>query len=201
MGRASQFVLSPFSIKEIAQQQNGIEIKQNLASRLIYGSYPEVVGMTRNDMKEEYLREIVNAYLLKDILAIDGLRNSAKMNRLLQLIAYQVGDEVKYDELGKQLGMHRDTVEKYLDLLSKVFVIYRIGAFSRNMRKEVSKAGKWYFYDNGIRNAVMGNFLSLIHIFTATIPPPYNNYSSPHCCCSHFTLAMNYVKVCILYLN
>lgn len=158
VGRASQFVLSPFSIKEIAQQQNGIEIKQNLASRLIYGSYPEVVGMTRNDMKEEYLREIVNAYLLKDILAIDGLRNSAKMNRLLQLIAYQVGDEVKYDELGKQLGMHRDTVEKYLDLLSKVFVIYRVGAFSRNMRKEVSKAGKWYFYDNGIRNAVMGNF-------------------------------------------
>ena len=69
-----------------------------------------------------------------------------------------MGDEVKYDELGKQLGMHRDTVEKYLDLLSKVFVIYRVGAFSRNMRKEVSKAGKWYFYDNGIRNAVMGNF-------------------------------------------
>ncbi len=158
VGRASQFMLTSFSVKEIAQIQSGIEIKQNLTNRLIYGSYPEVVGMTSNNMREEYLREIVNAYLLKDILAIDGLRNSAKMNRLLQLIAYQAGSEVKYDELGKQLGMHRETVEKYLDLLAKVFVIYKIRAFSRNMRKEVSKAGKWYFYDNGIRNAVIGDF-------------------------------------------
>lgn len=158
VGRCSQFLLTPFSIKEIAQRQSGIEIGQNLSDRLIYGSYPEVVGMTSNAMKEEYLRDIVNAYLLKDILAIDGLRNSSKMNRLLQLIAFQAGSEVSYDELGKQLGMHRETVEKYLDLLSKVFVIYKIGAFSKNMRKEVSKAGKWYFYDNGIRNAVIGNF-------------------------------------------
>lgn len=158
VGRASQFMLTPFSVGEIAQSQNQIEIRQNLPQRLIYGSYPEVVTMTGNSLKEEYLREIVNSYLLKDILAIDGLRNSAKMSRLLQLIAYQVGSEVKYDELGKQLGIHRETVEKYLDLLSKVFIIYRVGAFSRNMRKEVSKAGKWYFYDCGIRNAVIGNF-------------------------------------------
>ncbi|MDO4511797.1 MAG: ATP-binding protein [Bacteroidales bacterium] len=158
VGRATQFVLTPFSVKEISQSQNGVEIRQNLENRLIYGCYPEVVGMTTNSMKEEYLREIVNAYLLKDILAIDGLRNSAKMQRLLQLVAYQMGSEVSYDELGKQLGMHRETVEKYLDLLSKVFVVYKIGAFSRNMRKEVSKAGKWYFYDNGIRNAIIGDF-------------------------------------------
>lgn len=158
VGRASQFMLSPFSIAEIAQSQNPVEVKQNLNQRLIYGNYPEVVMMNGNGLKEEYLREIVNSYLLKDILAIDGLRNSAKMSRLLQLIAYQVGSEVKYDELGKQLGIHRETVEKYLDLLSKVFVIYRVGAFSRNMRKEVAKAGKWYFCDCGIRNAIIGNF-------------------------------------------
>lgn len=158
VGRASQFILTPFSIKEISERESGVELRQNLENRLIYGSYPEVVGMSSNNMKEEYLREIVNSYLLKDILAIDGLRNSVKMNRLLQLISYQVGSEVKLDELGKQLGMHRETVEKYLDLLSKVFIIYKVGAFSRNMRKEVSKAGKWYFYDNGIRNAIIGNF-------------------------------------------
>ena len=158
VGRASQFLLTPFSIREIAQKQNGMELRQNLENRIVYGSYPEVVGMTSNTMKEEYLRDIVNAYLLKDILAIDGLRNTAKMNRLLQLVAFRIGSEVSYEELGKQLGMHRETVEKYLDLLSKVFVVYKLGAFSRNMRKEVSKAGKWYFYDNGIRNAIIGNF-------------------------------------------
>ena len=158
VGRASQFLLTPFSIREIAQKQNGMELRQNLENRIVYGSYPEVVGMTSNTMKEEYLRDIVNAYLLKDILAIDGLRNTAKMNRLLQLVAFQIGSEVSYEELGKQLRMHRETVEKYLDLLSKVFVVYKLGAFSRNMRKEVSKAGKWYFYDNGIRNAIIGDF-------------------------------------------
>ena len=158
VGRASQFLLTPFSIREIAQKQNGMELRQNLENRIVYGSSPEVVGMTSNTMKEEYLRDIVNAYLLKDILAIDGLRNTAKMNRLLQLVAFQIGSEVSYEELGKQLGMHRETVEKYLDLLSKVFVVYKLGAFSRNMRKEVSKAGKWYFYDNGIRNAIIGDF-------------------------------------------
>ena len=83
------------------------------------------------------------------------------MKELLRLIAFQMGSEVSYDELGKQLGMSKNTVEKYLDLLSKVFVVYRLGAYSRNLRKEVVKAGKWYFYDNGIRNAIIGNFTPL----------------------------------------
>lgn len=80
------------------------------------------------------------------------------MRDLLRLIAFQLGSEVSYEELGKQLGMSKTTVEKYLDLLEKVFVIYRLGAYSRNLRKEVTKAGKWYFYDNGIRNAIIGGF-------------------------------------------
>ena len=99
--------------------------------------------------------------MLKDILAIDGLKNSGKMRELLRLIAFQMGSEVSYEELGRQLGMSKNTVEKYLDLLSKVFVVYRLGAYSRNLRKEVVKAGKWYFYDNGIRNAIIGNFTPL----------------------------------------
>lgn len=161
VGRGTQFLLTPFSQKEISQIENPIETKRNLESRLIYGSYPEVVMLDDYDHKTDYLRDIVNAYLLKDILAIDGLKNSGKMRNLLQLIAFQVGSTVSYDELGKQLGMSKNTVEKYLDLLEKVFVIFRLGAFSNNLRKEVTKAGKWYFYDNGIRNAIISSFSPL----------------------------------------
>lgn len=158
VGRSTQFHLNPFSQKEISQVENVLETKRNLESRLIYGSYPEVVMLESFERKTDYLRDIVGAYLLKDILAIDGLKNAGKMRELLRLIAFQVGSEVSYEELGRQLGMSKNTVEKYLDLLSKVFVVYRLGAYSRNLRKEVVKAGKWYFYDNGIRNAIIGNF-------------------------------------------
>ncbi len=161
VGRSTQFVLTPFSQQEIAQTETALETRQNLEARLIYGSYPEVVLMDSFERKTDYLRDIVGAYLLKDILAIDGLKNSGKMRDLLRLIAFQLGSEVSYDELGKQLGISKSTVEKYLDLLEKVFVVYRLGAYSRNLRKEVSKAGKWYFYDNGIRNAVIGAFSPL----------------------------------------
>jgi predicted AAA+ superfamily ATPase len=98
---------------------------------------------------------------LKDILMVDGIKNASKMKELLQLVALQTGSEVSYEELAQKLGMSKNTVEKYLDLLSKTFVIYRLSAFSRNLRKEVTKAGKWYFYDNGIRNALIGAFNSL----------------------------------------
>lgn len=161
VGRSTQFLLTPFSQSELAQTETPLETRQNLESRLIYGSYPEVVMMDNYERKTDYLRDIVGAYLLKDILAIDGLKNSAKMRDLLRLIAFQLGSEVSYDELGKQLGMSKTTVEKYLDLLEKVFIVYRLGAYSRNLRKEVTKAGKWYFYDNGIRNAIIGAFSPL----------------------------------------
>ena len=158
VGRSTQFHLFPFSQAELSQKENMLEIKQNLEDRLVYGSYPEVVNNADYSQKKDYLRDIVNAYLLKDILSIDGLKNSKKMIELLRLVAFQMGNEVSYDELAKQLGLSRNTVEKYLDLLSKVFVIYRLGSYSRNLRKEISKAGKWYFYDNGIRNALIGNY-------------------------------------------
>lgn len=161
VGRSTQFLLTPFSQREIAQSETVFETRQNFESRLIYGSYPEVVMMESYERKIDYLRDIVGAYLLKDILVIDGLKNSSKMRNLLRLIAFQLGSEVSYEELGKQLGMSKTTVEKYLDLLEKVFVIYRLGAYSRNLRKEVTKAGKWYFYDNGVRNAIIGAFSPL----------------------------------------
>jgi predicted AAA+ superfamily ATPase len=161
VGRSSTFFLYPFSQEELSPIENMLTTRQKLESRLIYGTYPELEIMKSNDEKKEYLNEIVNSYLLKDILAIDGLRSPNKMRDLLKLIAYQTGNIVSYDELGKQLGMSKNTVEKYLDILSKVFVVYRLGAYSGNLRKEISKAGKWYFYDNGIRNALISNFTPL----------------------------------------
>lgn len=161
VGRSSSFLLFPFSQSELSSIENSFETFANLESRLIYGSYPELTQIIGNEERIDYLRDIVNAHLLKDILIVDGLKSSSKIRDLLRLIAYQVGSEVSYDELGRQLGMSKNTVEKYLDLLSKVFAIYRLGAYTTNQRNEVSKAGKWYFYDNGIRNAIIGNFQPL----------------------------------------
>lgn len=161
VGRSTQFQLTPFSQREISQMETPLETHRNLEARLIYGSHPEVVMMDHDERKTDYLRDIVGAYLLKDILAVDGLRNSGKMRDLLRLIAFRPGREVSYDELDKQLGMSKTTVEKYLGLLEKVFVVYRLRAFLRNLRKEVTKAGKWYFFDNGIRNAIIGAFSPL----------------------------------------
>ena len=161
VGRSIPFHLTAFSQREIAQNENALQTRQNLENRLIYGSYPDVVLMDNIEHRREYLKNMVDAYLLKDILMFDGIKNASKIKALLQLIALQTGSEVSYEGLGAQLGMSKNTVEKYLDLLSKSFVIYRLGAFSRSLRKEITKAGKWYFYDNGIRNALIGAFNSL----------------------------------------
>ncbi|MEI6766669.1 MAG: ATP-binding protein [Bacteroidota bacterium] len=161
VGRSMTYQLFPFSQEELNAYENILQTRQNLESRLICGSYPEPAFFSSFDEKREYLQEMVNAYLLKDILSIDGLRNSGKMKDLLQLIAFQIGTEVSLDEIGRQLGMSKGTVEKYLDLLSKVFIIFRLKGFSRNLRKEISKGSKWYFVDTGIRNAIIGNFAPL----------------------------------------
>lgn len=158
VGRSFTYLLFPFNQQELSATENMLETRRKLESRLIFGTYPEVEMMDNDSDKMEYLKNLVNSYLLKDILAIEGIRNSGKMKELLRLIAFQTGNEVSHDELAKQLSMSKNTVEKYLDLLSKVFIIYRLGAFSKNLRKEVTKAGKWYFFDNGIRNALISNF-------------------------------------------
>ena len=161
VGRYTQFQLLPFSQHEISQQENLLQTRRNLETRLIFGSYPDVVLNTDSEANIDYLNNIVSAYLLKDILALDGIKNSGKMMALLQLVAFQVGSELSYDELSNKLGLSKNTVQKYMDLLSKVYVIFRLGGYARNLRKEVSKAGKWYFYDNGIRNAVISRFQPL----------------------------------------
>ncbi len=134
------------------------ETEARLMERLVYGSYPELIQKKSLLEKKEYLKEIVDAYLLKDILELDGVRRSEKMVRLLQLVAFQIGKEVSLAELGRQLEMGKNTVERYLDLLEKSFVIFRVPGFSRNLRKEISKSSRYYFYDIGIRNALINNF-------------------------------------------
>lgn len=158
VGRSTQFMLTPLSEKEISSEESNFEIMTNTDHRLVYGHYPELLSLDSEQDKREYLEDVVDAYLLRDILMVDGVKHSQKLHDLLRLIAWQTGSEVSLDELGKQLALSRNTVERYLDLLQKVFVIYRLGGFSRNLRKEVSKASKWYFQDNGIRNAILRDF-------------------------------------------
>ena len=158
VGRSYEFRLYPLSVSEILTQTTRVEMMQQLEWQLLYGSYPELLSIPEPERKQRYLTEIANAYLLKDILSLDGIKNSGKMMQLLQLLAYQIGSEVHYEEIATKLALSRNTVEKYIDLLSKAFVIYRLPAFSRNPRREVSKPGKIYFCDNGIRNAVIGDF-------------------------------------------
>jgi len=160
-GRKFGFVLHPISESELAGIDNMIGNHDKLKQRLIFGNYPELLQLQDTDDKKEYLNEIVSSYLLKDILAFENIRNSDKIFNLLRLIAYQIGSEVSYQELGKQLSMSKNTVDKYLDLLSKVFILFKVEGFSRNLRKEITKSPRWYFYDNGIRNAIIANFSML----------------------------------------
>nr|MDA3886537.1 DUF4143 domain-containing protein [Candidatus Delongbacteria bacterium] len=143
------------------QIDNPIAKKDIIKHRMIYGNYPELINLQDNEDKKEYLNEIINSYLLKDILAFENIKNSSKIHSILRLIAFQIGKEVSYHEIGQQLSMSKNTVEKYLDLLSKVFILFKVEGFSRNLRKEISKSPRWYFYDNGIRNTLIANFNSL----------------------------------------
>lgn len=158
VGRSYTLKLFPLAQIELSNYQNFIETKNDLKDRLVYGSYPELEHLVKNNEKAEYLKEQVNAYLLKDILAFEGIRKRDKITSLLRLIAFRVGSEISIEGVGDTLGLNKATVERYLDLLSKVFIIYKVRGFSRNLDNEITKKSKWYFYDNGIRNAIINNF-------------------------------------------
>ena len=160
-GRKYTLIMFPLAQLEIGQVENIAETKANLENRLIYGSYPEVVITKDNRQRERYLKEIIGSYLYKDILELDGLKHSDKLVRLLQLLAFQIGKEVSCNELGMQLGISKNTVGRYLELLEKAFVIYKLSGFSRNLRKEITKNHRYYFYDVGVRNALINNFNQL----------------------------------------
>ena len=158
VGRKNTMYLFPLAQMEFSTQENYKQTTENLEERLLFGGYPELVHYEDWEEKKEYLYEIINSYLLKDILVFEGIKQADKIYNLLRLIAYQVGKEVSLQELGNQLQMSKNTVDTYLDLLSKVFIVFKVEGFSRNLRKEIVKSSRWYFYDNGIRNGLINNF-------------------------------------------
>ena len=158
VGRKNTLYLFPLAQIEFAPYENYKQTSENLEQRLLFGGYPELEQYVDWEDKKEYLYEIINSYLLKDILIFDGIKHSDKIYDLLRLIAYQVGKEVSLLELATQLHMSKNTVANYLDLLSKVFIVFKVEGFSRNLRKEIVKSSRWYFYDNGIRNGIINNF-------------------------------------------
>jgi hypothetical protein len=159
VGRKYTMHLFPLAQLELQSDEDLLQTNANLEERLIYGGYPELWQLSSQKEKQKYLQELVDSYLLKDILAYEGIRKADKIHDLLRLLAFQVGKVVSTHELANNLsGITRNTVDQYLDLLRKVFVIYPVSAYSNNLRKEVSKSKRWYFYDNGIRNAIIRNF-------------------------------------------
>jgi predicted AAA+ superfamily ATPase len=150
--------LFPVSVLELYEQFGGMHVLQRLEELMIYGAYPEILNAASADEKKEYLMSVRDSYLLKDILELENIRNPSKLNDLLKLLAFQIGKEVSLNELSNSLGIARQSVERYLDLLEKTFIIKKVGGFSRNLRKEIVKTSRYYFWDNGIRNAIVNNF-------------------------------------------
>ncbi len=157
-GRKTTYYLYPISTQELFETEGLIAVKERLESRLIYGSYPEVI--TSNTPKD-VLMELAGSYLFKDVLQVDGLRRANVLEKLLTALALQVGSEVNYNELSKTIGIDRKTVEKYIDILEKCYIIFHLNSFSRNIRTELTKGKKIYFYDTGIRNAILKQFAPL----------------------------------------
>ena len=158
VGRMTTLHIYPLAQMEFAKKENYSDTKNNLEERLIFGSYPELLHINSKGDKINYLKEIVNNQLLRDILAFEGIKKRDKIIALLQIIAFRVGNEVSLESIGRELQISKNTVEKYLDLFSKVFIIYSVTGFSRNRDNEITKMKKWYFVDNGIRNAIINSF-------------------------------------------
>jgi len=159
-GRKKTIILFPLSQEELLDVYNPFELRENLKDFLIFGSYPEIITAKTRQEKIDLLNELFNSYLLKDVFSLEKIRGSKQLLDLLKLVAFQLGNEVSLNELATQVHLDIKTVARYLDILEKAFVLKRIGGFSRNLRKEISSKAKYYFYDNGVRNAVISQFNS-----------------------------------------
>jgi hypothetical protein len=158
-GRKYEMQLFPFSFAEIANEYGLLEAKRQLEQRMIYGSYPEII--TQPTEAEEHIKLLANSYLYKDLFRLEQMSKPALLEKIVRALALQVGSEVNFNELSQLVQADHKTVEKYIDLLEKAFVVFRLPALSGNVRNEIKKGKKIYFYDNGIINAVTGNFLPL----------------------------------------
>lgn len=159
-GRKKEISLYPISFTELVNHSSLIEEKRMLENRLLYGSYPEVLN--NPGAEKQVLKDIVNSYLYKDVLRFDSIKKSAIIEKLVLALALQIGNEVSYNELAKTIGnINAATVEKYIDVLEKAFVVFKLDALSRNARNEIKKGKKIYFYDTGVRNSIINNFNAL----------------------------------------
>ncbi len=158
-GRKFEFQMFPVSWNEFEKNVGFMKAQQQLELRLLYGMYPDVINNFGNEY--EILKNLASSYLYKDILALAGIRKSNVLEKILQALALQVGSEVSYNEIAQLVGVDKNTVNNYIDLLEKSFVIFRLNSFSKNIRNEIKANKKIYFYDNGVRNMVIGNFNSL----------------------------------------
>jgi predicted AAA+ superfamily ATPase len=155
-GRKWEYKMYPLSFGEMVTHHGLLEEKRLLPHRLVYGYYPEVVNHI--GMEKEILKQLSDSYLYKDVLLLEQIKKPEGLIKLLQALAYQVGSQVSYNELSKTTGLDAKTIEKYITVLEQTYIIFRLGAFSRNLRSELKKSRKIYFYDNGIRNALIANF-------------------------------------------
>jgi uncharacterized protein len=157
-GRKREIKMFPFAYNELAENFNLFELKERLPEFLIYGMYPEVMMTKSKSEKIELITSLAESYLLKDVLSYENIKNSRMLSNLLKLLAFQIGNLVSFNELAMQLSVNVRTVARYIELLEKSFVIYRLGSLSRNLRNEVALKSKYYFFDNGIRNAIINQF-------------------------------------------
>ena len=158
-GRKYEYVMYPFSAEELIREFGATEERRMLERRLVYGSYPEVVNLAGEE--RETLTNLVSSYLYKDIFSFQDVRKPEIIEQLLQALALQVGSEVSFNELGRLLGLTSITIQRYIDLLEKSYVVFHLRSFSRNVRNELKKSRKIYFYDNGVRNALIGDYKPL----------------------------------------
>lgn len=158
-GRKFEFLLYPFSFQEMVEHKDFLTERRNLEHRMIYGYYPQIALSAGQEIR--LLRSLSDSYLYKDLLMLDSIKKPVLLEKLLKALALQLGNEVNYTELGRLLKCDNKTIEKYVDLLEKTFVIFKLPAFSRNVRNEITRGRKIYFYDNGIRNAVIEDFRAL----------------------------------------
>lgn len=155
-GRKWEYRMFPLSFAEMVAHTNLLDEKRMLPHRLVFGCYPDVVTHPSDEV--DILRQLTNSYLYKDILEFDKIHKPDKLMKLLQALAYQVGSEVSYNELAQLCGLDSKTVDSYINILEQAYIIFKLGSFSRNLRNELKNSKKIYFYDNGIRNAIIGNF-------------------------------------------
>jgi predicted AAA+ superfamily ATPase len=158
-GRKWEYNMFPLSYHEMQKHSSYFEEHRNLEHRLIYGYYPDVINNPGNE--KAILNQLASSYLYKDILTLERIKKPDRLEKLVQALAFQVGNLVSYNELGQITGLNNETVEQYISLLEKAFIIFRVGTFNRNLRDELKKTRKIYFYDNGIRNAVIKQFMPI----------------------------------------